>query len=353
MHKSIICLAVVLVAVTNARVVNLVNQCSETIWPVFYNQSLLPIDSWRLEPGRVVSVPYYRLISGRIWARSKCQFKSPCPNDLSIQHECIKCEIGDCPLGHDRYLRGEDGTRCGDVGGIPPYDIFELTTGSGDSNDFYDVSRVDGSVGNIVVKVKNYSPPPHIDPKFACGQPNCTVHAKQLCPPELQYVGTDGSYLGCASICAAVNNPQMRQRSDILRKIYEGTTTETRNPDGSIRTKGGLPLKDLVCCACGDGRGGCEVDPNSHFCCSPYVPHRPNWGGRCYNEDWPKPSRNFIESIESNPTLMQRFRDLKLDVNYASIFKVGCPDAYSWQFDDFQSTYQCRDADYTVIFCGK
>jgi hypothetical protein len=62
----------------------------------------------------------------------------------------------------------------------------------------------------------------------------------------------------------------MRQHSEILQNIYQSVTTEIRNPDGSIRTKGGLPMKDVVCCACGDGRGGCEVDPNFHFCCSPY-----------------------------------------------------------------------------------
>lgn len=28
-----------------------------------------------------------------------------------------------------------------------------------------------------------------------------------------------------------------------------------------------------------------------------------------------------------------------------------CPHAYSWQFDDLFSTYQCRDADYTITFC--
>jgi hypothetical protein len=57
---------------------------------------------------------------------------------------------------------------------------------------------------------------------------------------------------------------------------------------------------------------------------------------------------------------MQRFKVLGLDINYASIFRVGCPVAYSkefyfltfsrWQFDDFQSTYQCKDAYNTVIF---
>ena len=28
-----------------------------------------------------------------------------------------------------------------------------------------------------------------------------------------------------------------------------------------------------------------------------------------------------------------------------------CPEAYSWQFDDNQSTYQCIDGDYQITFC--
>ncbi len=36
--------------------------------------------------------------------------------------------------------------------------------------------------------------------------------------------------------------------------------------------------------------------------------------------------------------------------NYAAVFNKQCPQAYSWQFNDDQSTYQCRKADYKVSF---
>lgn len=87
--------------------------------------------------------------------------------------------------------------------------------------------------------------------------------------------------------------------------------------------------KDLVCCACGPNNGGC-TDSRSHYCCSPIDP-RQNLGGKCYVEQWPKPSSNFDR--------------------YDLVFKSQCPDAYSWQFDDMQSTYQCKDADYDVVWC--
>ncbi|KAL0490400.1 glucan endo-beta-glucosidase [Acrasis kona] len=354
--KLIYCCVVLglLFLLSDCRDIRLVNNCPYEIWPVMYNATQLPQDSWKLQPKGEARIPFDKLVATRIWARSGCKFISPCPSDLSIKRACIVCEVGDCPLGHDRYARGEDGTRCGNVGGKPPFDIFEITTGSGGSNDYYDLSRVDGSIGSMRVEVKPYSrPPPVTPPKFSCGRPGCPPHDRKLCPEELQKFSKSGNYLGCSSICSAINDAEMRSKSAILRNIYSGTTRETRNPDGSIRTKGGKPLKDLVCCACGDGHGGCEVDPNSNFCCSPYIKgSHPNWGGRCYHEDWPKPNPDFVRRVNQNPELMKKFREINQDVNYASIFKVGCQDAYSWQFDDFQSTYQCRDADYTIFFCN-
>lgn len=36
--------------------------------------------------------------------------------------------------------------------------------------------------------------------------------------------------------------------------------------------------------------------------------------------------------------------------NYAHVFDRQCPQAYSWQFNDDQSTYQCHKADYKISF---
>lgn len=36
---------------------------------------------------------------------------------------------------------------------------------------------------------------------------------------------------------------------------------------------------------------------------------------------------------------------------YDEIFKNICPDAYSWQFDDISSTYNCQNANYLIQFC--
>lgn len=74
------------------------------------------------------------------------------------------------------------------------------------------------------------------------------------------------------------------------------------------------------------------------YACSPYV----EWIERspemqayvCREEYKPKPLNNF------GPT-------------YATVFKNICKDAYSWQFNDGQSTFQCMgtDVSYIVDFC--
>ncbi|KAK1373010.1 hypothetical protein POM88_029203 [Heracleum sosnowskyi] len=36
---------------------------------------------------------------------------------------------------------------------------------------------------------------------------------------------------------------------------------------------------------------------------------------------------------------------------YAAIFKMACPRAYSYAYDDLTSTFTCTGADYTITFC--
>jgi hypothetical protein len=36
---------------------------------------------------------------------------------------------------------------------------------------------------------------------------------------------------------------------------------------------------------------------------------------------------------------------------YSQIFKKGCPQAYSYAYDDKTSTFTCASADYTISFC--
>ncbi|KAI8586066.1 thaumatin-like protein, partial [Geranomyces variabilis] len=85
------------------------------------------------------------------------------------------------------------------------------------------------------------------------------------------------------------------------------------------------------------GRTVCLAISAAH-CCSPYNNNPNEKGGKCRVEDWP---------TSRSPGAGSAF-----PARYDEVFKQQCPDAYSWQFDDHKSTFQCVGANYRVTFCG-
>jgi len=101
--------------------------------------------------------------------------------------------------------------------------------------------------------------------------------------------------------------------------------------------------------SCGWADGVNAANNYSQFGCSPYnekyglSKDRQDYYQRriCWLEDWPLPNKEWCKAnnIEDK------------DCNYAGIFKKNCPNAYSWQFDDLNSTYVASAADYYVTLC--
>nr|XP_023873626.1 thaumatin-like protein 1 [Quercus suber] len=104
------------------------NNCPYTIWPgtlAGAGTPQLSSTGFRLDSGQSVSIPTIPGWSGRLWARTGCTFD---------ESGAGKCQTGDC------------GGRleCDGMGAIPPASLFEITLGTGNGLDFYDVSLVDG-----------------------------------------------------------------------------------------------------------------------------------------------------------------------------------------------------------------
>ena len=304
MYKQILLLALIGLSlqVKLIRKINFKNNCQDTVWVGGFAVPLPPSTGWEMKTGREFSMPVSgSSVAARFWARTDCKWVG----------DKFQCSTGDCGTPMNNF-----GIECKGITGQAPATLVEFTLSTSGAPDFYDMSNVDGY--NIPVY---FGPTPgsfsYVDNpdlgKFNCGSPSCNLDTSR-CPRELQFKGASGRTY-CYSICAAIyNNEQVQNNKDILGPIASD------------------PMKrDLVCCACGEGTGGC-TDPSSHFCCSPLDP-RSGIGGRCYVQNWPKPSSNFDR--------------------YDKVFKDQCGDAYSWQFDDMQSTYQCMDADYDVVFCPK
>jgi hypothetical protein len=266
------------------------NRHTQTIWIGIYGQNYTPADGgFSLLSGhsQTITVPS-NWTSGRIWARTGCDGNEESGN--------LVCETGDC-----------NGKFYCKVTGDPPASLAEFTL-SETGSDYYDISLVDGYNLPISIRPVQGTYKPVNNPslgKFNCGAPQCTNFDTEKCPAELQIKGQVGNY--CTSICTAVNNP---------------TTVNSPTYISNFN-------KALVCCSCDCGAHcGCE-NPQCKYGCSPLDGDPTHHGGRCYIEDWP---------LASNGQ------------SYAAVFKNQCPSAYSWQFDDISSTYQCRYGDYEVIF---
>lgn len=259
--------------------------------------------------------------AARFWARTGCSIG----NDGHLH-----CQTGDCPLPPAGYS-GNDGTHCyvastgTQIGGIPPATIAEFTLGGGsnipDFPDFYDLSLVDGFNLPIEILAMHGKDVGNAGP-YSCGASACRSFDCSLVPPELQYKDSNGNVYACASICTAINNATQRS-------LYPSTLGHIWTATDPYK---GYPMRDLVCCTCGEGKGACS-STSCEYGCSPYnIPTPIELGGKCNVSTWPLASNS------------QR---------YEVAFSSQCPTAYSWQFDDTQATFQCIYPDYQITFCPK
>ena len=174
---------------------------------------------------------------------------------------------------------------------------------------------------------------------YSCGNPVCAPKTDfSQCPPELLKT-KNGKTVGCNSINNAIND------KDSLADPKYGPILSKYAKDPT--------MKSHIECSCGTGscKGESEAEvlsnlktsgntagvDKSGFCCSPA---NKLYSGRakdyvCKDGDKPKPLNGFGGGK-----------------SYSEVFKAICPNAYSWQFDDMSSTYQCKgEVSYIVEFC--
>ncbi|CAM0948633.1 unnamed protein product [Alopecurus aequalis] len=158
-----------IVAVTDAATITVLNKCSYTVWP-----GAIPAGGGtKLGPGQSAS---FQVAAGtnssRIWARTGCNF------DASGSGSCT---TGDC-----------GGVLVCKAAGKPPASLAEFTLGLGSTQDFYDISLVDGF--NVPMRFAPTS--------GSCKALNCAVDVNLKCPSALKVDG------GCLSACVKFGSPQ-------------------------------------------------------------------------------------------------------------------------------------------------
>jgi Thaumatin family len=163
------------------RQITLVNAVNETIWAATNQNSQypIPVTGWELAPGQSVTFEVANAWGGRIWGRTGCDFDS-----AGNGH----CQTGDC--GNVFQCKGS---------GATPATLAEMTLGSFDGLDFYDVSLVDGSNLPMYINTSHSVSPDPVSPT-GCYEGTCTSAIN--CPTAMQ-VMENGQAVACETACAA------------------------------------------------------------------------------------------------------------------------------------------------------
>lgn len=157
-----------------------VNRCDFAVWPGILSSAGSPkLDStgFQLTKGSSRTFQAPTGWSGRFWGRTGCNFDSEGQGF---------CATGDC---------GSGTVECNGAGATPPATLAEFTLGSG-SQDFYDVSLVDGYNLPMIVEVNGGS--------GTCGSTGCITDLNLRCPTELKAEGGGA----CRSACEAFGKPE-------------------------------------------------------------------------------------------------------------------------------------------------
>lgn len=291
--------------------------------------------------------------AGRFWARTNCAA------DPSGQ---FFCDVGQC-LGQD----GKFDRNCA-LSGVNAPTVAEMffPTFDGSSNDFYDISMVDGATIAIQLaplsstydmtnpNARDAGACPttqtcqqlHQSPDwvcdttqnkcvniYQCASPGCVSNCnsygygallpsntctwsgdlavpKSTCPVELQMLNSGGTYVGCQSpkdACTAAS------------------------PDPVLSCSTNTPLFGCT----GTYAQPCYYNGGNNTCCG-----CPTWAPECADPD------------SGNNATWQ-----SVAAPYYQVFKNLCPTAYTFPFDDKTSTFTCiaktaeTNVDYTLTFC--
>lgn len=276
------------------------NNCAETIWPGIGNQAGIGPDTngFELASGSVRTITVSDNWQGRIWGRTNCSFNED--GTRSANGQPAACGTGDCfgvlncvqtvrlmPLRKQLCETQETNKKQG----ATPVTLFEMALKAGTNNDqsFYDISLVDG-----------YNLPMGLT--YTGGGTGLDL------PPNL---------VNCACV-ASVNQPVAA--SDMGNASYP------------------VPRVDIPA---GELSSWCPWDHQQN------PPTKPGDGVYPYPDDdikRPDFSPCLSECAKTNSEescCAGRYNDPNVckPGPYATQAKVVCPDAYSFAFDDQQSTF--------------
>jgi Thaumatin family len=159
--------------VSGGKTINVKNNCGKTVtlgW-LTNGQSNDQTTLLDLDAGSSHSITPGNNWGGRVWARDQCSHS--------------------------------DMTHCGTSGAVSPATLAEFLFNGAGSQDYYDVSLVDGfNLAMNIVPNGGQSG----GGKYQCGTPSATSFPS--CPSANQVKDDSGNVIGCKSTCSATGNPE-------------------------------------------------------------------------------------------------------------------------------------------------
>ncbi|XP_073016574.1 LOW QUALITY PROTEIN: LEAF RUST 10 DISEASE-RESISTANCEUS RECEPTOR-LIKE PROTEIN KINASE-like 2.4 [Primulina eburnea] len=190
-------------ALVNGATFTVVNNCTQTIWPVISGNPSLNSTGFELPKGgnRVLQVPNGWV--GRLWGRTGCVFDANGKGS---------CSTGDCGSGQIEC----NGTNFGDSTAT----LAELSIDSLNSMDFYDISLVNGFNLPMIIDAIGRS-------GQHCQSTGCTEDINRLCPADLRTKSGDACQNKCkatgtqgSSVCGLTNYLQLFKNTCPMAFIF-------------------------------------------------------------------------------------------------------------------------------------
>jgi hypothetical protein len=334
----------------------------------------LPADGngWQLTAGQNEAVCVPQPWAGRFWSRTTCTFSGTV---CSSGTQC--CDTGSC-LGEDDktfslYCR---------LSAVPPATLAEVALLAYPTDDTYDVSNVDGFNTPVAIApvggTYQTTPPPGTFYTPWCGSPGCAKDcgtqptcnwnlSATTCPTQMLYVvpkqcttnadcPTPTSKCNAAGICTCCS----------ATDCAAGQVCGVSPLNGGTQTCG-------TYAGCYSANAACSADPHlgAPLDCQTnaalYACTGSTYGNSCYTAgatpeccgcpSW-SPTNTCQSSNSSWVTLAETTALPPSPIGFAATFHDACPTAYSYQFDDKVSTFNCLGQNvttpvaYAVTFCS-
>lgn len=273
------------------------NWCPNTVWPGIVTQGGSGPDAtgFRLDAGDNRTITVASDWQGRVWGRSNCTFNDP--------NKPGSCTTGECGALDCKQA------------GNPPATLAEFTMDGGQDQTFYDISLVDGYNLPLAIVLLPNDVPGLASVKPSTTNPSCVGSVGDLAAPNFNPYSNNQIFLGTNSSDPLAFDTSVTSSSVAQWCPWDLQVDPPQAPGSGVYPypDGNVPRPTFNPCL-----SACAKYNTPQYCCTGQY----DGSGKC--------SPNY----------------------YSKTAKQICPDAYSYAYDDQDSTFIVpKGGEFQVIFC--